>query len=583
MTMNPFRLFRLRASALLASAALLSALPYPVSGMTGYPGMDDSFPFAPAAGQAGSKAIARTDPGIVGWATGYTQLSYGAAVDDIWKTPEKALGPASGTVFDILSLGRGGSVTLTFSQAITNGAGPDFAVFENSVSDTFLELAWVEVSTDGVHFVRFPNFSFTLNPVGGFGNVDPTYVHGYGCKYRVGYGTPFDLSELAAAYAAILAGTDHFSAVYEQAFLSNYAHLDLNAIHYVRLIDIAGDGFALDAEGAPIYDPYPTTGSAGFDLEAVGVLHQLVPTGLAQTIDFPAFPHQVLSDGGLALAASATSGLAVSYVVVEGPAQLSGNTLSFTGLGTVVVQATQAGDASYAPATPVTRSFVVADALQHLYLAPVANQLTGAVNVSLHAVSSSGLPVSLFIDEGPVEAVVSELGHVFSSGSVTGPVRLRASQGGGEQAGVIYAPASDLEAVFAIVAPGDPAAPLSFAAWQTAKGLSGAADQDSDGDGVSDFAEYAGDTDPADVADRPIYGFAADGTGYTLELSLNGRAPVRVQVEATTDLRSPGSWVTVVPEVEELTSSAPGETPRRSLRVRLPRDGAARFWRFVFD
>ncbi len=35
-----------------------------------------------------------------------------------------------------------------------------------------------------------------------------------------------------------------------------------------------GDGSYLDTWGNIIYDPYPTTGSAGFDLDAIGVLNQ---------------------------------------------------------------------------------------------------------------------------------------------------------------------------------------------------------------------------------------------------------------------------------------------------------------------
>jgi hypothetical protein len=48
--------------------------------------------------------------------------------------------------------------------------------------------------------------------------------------------------------------------------------LDLSRIRYIRLRDIIGDGNALDCAGRPIYDPYPTTGGAGFDLDAIAVL-----------------------------------------------------------------------------------------------------------------------------------------------------------------------------------------------------------------------------------------------------------------------------------------------------------------------
>lgn len=206
-------------------------------------------PYDPAAGQPGSLAVHMSDPAFVGWATGWQDYIVGANVSSTWQTPEKALGPAAGTSFDIVSLGEGGSIVLTFDRPITNGPGWDFAVFENSFSDTFLELAYVEVSSNGTDFFRFPNHSLTPGPVGAFGAVDPTNITGLAGKYRQGYGTPFDLD--------ILAGISPL--------------LDVSWIPFVRIVDIIGNGSFLDSFGNPIYDPYPTSGSGGFDLDAVGV------------------------------------------------------------------------------------------------------------------------------------------------------------------------------------------------------------------------------------------------------------------------------------------------------------------------
>jgi hypothetical protein len=50
--------------------------------------------------------------------------------------------------------------------------------------------------------------------------------------------------------------------------------VDLQNIGFVRVVDMIGDGSETDSFGNPIYDPYPTTGSAGFDLDAIGVMHQ---------------------------------------------------------------------------------------------------------------------------------------------------------------------------------------------------------------------------------------------------------------------------------------------------------------------
>lgn len=213
-------------------------------------------PYAPAAGKAGSTAVSKSSTDIVSWATGYSDYLPGATVDTAWKTPEKALGAAAGDAFDIVSLGDKGSITLSFGGYISNGAGWDFAVFENSFSDTFLELAYVEVSSNGTDFFRFNSVSYTASAVGGFGSVDPTNINNLAGKYRQGYGTPFDLDQL-----------------------SGIAGLDVNRVQYVRLIDVVGNGSTFDSYPAayggphPIYDPYPTSGSSGFDLDAVGIIH----------------------------------------------------------------------------------------------------------------------------------------------------------------------------------------------------------------------------------------------------------------------------------------------------------------------
>jgi hypothetical protein len=204
-------------------------------------------PYAPAAGQPGSTAIAKDSPSITAWATGHVNYAQGAGVSTQFGDPTKAYGLAEGNNFDIVSLGDSGQITLTFAKPITDGAGADFAVFENSFNDTFLELAWVEVSSDGTNFVRFANHSLTANLVSFLGgSIDPTNVDGLAGKYRAGFGTPFDLADVGLAQ-----------------------------VTHVRLVDIIGDGTAFDSDSHVIYDPFPTSGSAGFDLDAVGVINQV--------------------------------------------------------------------------------------------------------------------------------------------------------------------------------------------------------------------------------------------------------------------------------------------------------------------
>lgn len=216
--------------------------------------------YAPAAGQTGSTAIYKDDSTFVEWASGYEDYAVGADCTASWQTPAKALGKAVGDSYDICCLGNGGRITLTFDKPITNGTGWDFAVFENGFSDTFLELGYVEVSSNGTDFFRFPNYSLTASAVGAFGSVDPTNIDGLAGKYRQGYGTPFDLDQLVGVSSL----------------------LDVNNVGFLRIQDIVGDGTYFDTVGHVIYDPHKTTGSGGFDLDAVGVIHTVPePSGLA--------------------------------------------------------------------------------------------------------------------------------------------------------------------------------------------------------------------------------------------------------------------------------------------------------------
>ena len=54
--------------------------------------------------------------------------------------------------------------------------------------------------------------------------------------------------------------------------------------------------------------------------------------GSDQQINFPAIPNQKASIGSLKLNATSTSGMRVYYYIQEGPAEISGNTLHFTGI-----------------------------------------------------------------------------------------------------------------------------------------------------------------------------------------------------------------------------------------------------------
>jgi hypothetical protein len=179
-----------------------------------------------------------------------TSLGYANVGDSSY-----AISKADGS---IVSLGDGGSAVITFSAPIKNGPGYDFAVFENAFNDTFLELAFVEVSSDGTNFYRFPatsNSQYTVQ-YGNSASIDATQLDNLAGKYRALYGTPFDLQDLVSI-----------------------TQLNVNAITHVKIIDVVGSinttYATFDKNNNIINDPWPTGfGSSGFDLDGVGVINQ---------------------------------------------------------------------------------------------------------------------------------------------------------------------------------------------------------------------------------------------------------------------------------------------------------------------
>ncbi len=136
---------------------------------------------------------------------------------------------------------------------------------------------------------------------------------------------------------------------------------------------------------------------------ATAVSQSIVVNGESQTITFTA-PTTPVTYGvaPITLSASASSGLAVTFSVTSGPGMLSGNTLTVTGAGTIVVAANQAGNASYAAAAAVSQSIVVNPAQQTItFTAPMSPVTYGVGPITLSASASSGLAVAFSVTSGP--------------------------------------------------------------------------------------------------------------------------------------------------------------------------------------
>jgi Glycoside hydrolase family 44/Chitobiase/beta-hexosaminidase C-terminal domain len=114
----------------------------------------------------------------------------------------------------------------------------------------------------------------------------------------------------------------------------------------------------------------------------------------SQTITFPAITGTHDSGSSLTLSATASSGLAVAYKsMTASVCSVSGSTASLLSGGTCTIQASQAGNSTYAAAPVVSQSFTVNILSQTITFPKIATQTEGTT-LGLMASASSGLPVS---------------------------------------------------------------------------------------------------------------------------------------------------------------------------------------------
>ena len=233
-------------------------------------------PYAPVADSIGTTAIHKDSSAFIDWASAcivergwknITDTTLGkTSTGDIYSATEKS------GINGVVSLGDGGTAILTFSSPIINGNGPDFAVFENAFNNTFLELAHVEVSSDGFNYFRFESSSLSQINSQIMNEVNATDIRNLAGKYRAQYGTPFDLEEMVGI-----------------------TNLNVNSITHVKIIDAIGSinqSYAsYDSQGNMINDPFPTPfETGGFDLDAIGVIHSFV--GIEESLNtFKVFPN----------------------------------------------------------------------------------------------------------------------------------------------------------------------------------------------------------------------------------------------------------------------------------------------------
>ncbi|MEQ1516937.1 MAG: dockerin type I domain-containing protein, partial [Usitatibacteraceae bacterium] len=124
-----------------------------------------------------------------------------------------------------------------------------------------------------------------------------------------------------------------------------------------------------------------------------------------QTISFTSVAPTTATVGGATytVTATATSGLPVAFTIdaaAGAVCSIAGATVSFTGAGTCVINANQAGNASFGAAPQVQQSFAVVRSNQSISFtsAAPAGATSGGATYAVSATATSGLAVTFTID-----------------------------------------------------------------------------------------------------------------------------------------------------------------------------------------
>jgi hypothetical protein len=201
---------------------------------------------------------------------------------------------------------------------------------------------------------------------------------------------------------------------------------------------------------------------------AVPVSQSFTVNGEPQTITFTNPGTQTVGTP-LALKATASSGLTVAFAsTTTTVCTVSGTTATFVAAGPCTIQATQAGNSTYAAATPVPQSFTVNAAAKTAQTITFTNPGTQTVGtpLALKATASSGLTVS-FASETTGVCTVNNTTATFVA---AGPCTIQATQAGNGT----YAAATPVSQSFTVDA-APTGGPLTIATTSCPGGTQGAA------------------------------------------------------------------------------------------------------------
>ncbi|MBE7538058.1 MAG: hypothetical protein HS122_06570 [Opitutaceae bacterium] len=201
------------------------------------------------------------------------------------------------------------------------------------------------------------------------------------------------------------------------------------------------DGSPTAPTNAGSYTVQATSADSNFGGTATGTL---VIAKASQTLTFT-LP-SITIGVPVALSATASSGLPVSYSIVSGNATVVGNLLTVNDGALVTVRAMQAGNGNYNAVSVDRSSGSTNRVAQAINVTSPGDKLTTSAPFAVVATSTSGLPVTITLVSGP--ATLS--GSTVTLTGAAGTVLLRLSQAGNST----YLPATDVMLSIAVSSTG---------------------------------------------------------------------------------------------------------------------------------
>ena len=160
---------------------------------------------------------------------------------------------------------------------------------------------------------------------------------------------------------------------------------------------IAGNTVSLTGAGTVVLKAMQ---AASGNYAATTATTSIVVNPETPTLVFAAIPTHTYGDAPFTVSATSASSGAVTYSVTSGPATIAGNTVTITGVGTVVLGASQAASGNYGTATAST-SFAVNPETPNLVFAAIPTHTFGDAPFTVNATSASSGAVTYSVTSGP--------------------------------------------------------------------------------------------------------------------------------------------------------------------------------------